>query len=336
MLQLSNLLQGIQNGFRIGIPTGFQCTPRPRNLRSALEHPDVVQAYLDREVRLGRMARLAPNDMAAVTTLGLQISPCGVIPKCNRPDKWRLIVNLSAPLGASTNDAIDSELSSVAYASIDDAGHMINLLGQGCLLAKFDLQEAYRAVPVHPVDQPKLAVSWNGVTFVDRALPFGLRSAPKLFSALTDGFIWILHQNGSNHALHYLDDFLILGQANSRACQDSLTVALSLCNQVGLPVAPDKTEGPTTKLIFLGIELDTQRMQLRLPLDKKSRLLAAIARWTHPRGRQASPTAGKKRDLLSLIGLLSHAAKVVRPGRAFIRSLIDKACTVSSLEHMFA
>ena len=170
------LLNGIQNGFRIGIPTGFQCTPRPRNLRSALEHPDVVQAYLDREVRLGRMARLAHEDMAAVTTLGLQISPCGVIPKRNRPDKWRLIVNLSAPLGASANDTIDSELSSIAYASIDDAGHIINLLGQGCLLAKFDLQEA------------KLAVSWNGVTFVDRALPFGLRSAPKLFSALHGRF----------------------------------------------------------------------------------------------------------------------------------------------------
>ena len=134
------------------------------------------------------------------------------------------------------------ELSSIAYTSIDDAGRLINLLGKG---AKFDLWEAYRAVPVHPADQPKLGVNWKGVTFVDRALPFGL---PKLFSALTDGFMWALHRKGMQHALHYLDDFLILGQAKTQTCQESLTMALSLCDQVGLPVAPEKTEGPTTKL----------------------------------------------------------------------------------------
>jgi hypothetical protein len=109
------------------------------------------------------MACLATNHMAAaVASVGLQVSPCGVIPKRNRPDKWRLIANLSAPLLASANDAIDAELSSIAYTSLDEAGHIVNQLGQGCLLAEFDLQEAYRAVPVHPIDQPKLAVCWNG------------------------------------------------------------------------------------------------------------------------------------------------------------------------------
>ena len=324
------LLRGIQLGFRIGISPDFQCSPRPRNLKSALDHPTVVQAYLDREVQLGRMARLSPEDMASVAPLGIQVSPCGVIPKRNRPDKRRLIVNLSAPHGSSANDAIDPDLSSIAYSSIDDAGHMIKELGQGCLLAKFDLQEAYRAVPVHPVDQPKLAICWNGDTLVDRALPFGLRSAPKLFSALTDGFMWGLHEQGVLNGLHYLDDFLIFGQANSAACQTALSTALRLCDQVGLPVAPEKTEGPATTLTFLGIELDTHRMQLRLPQDKQARLRAAMARWCRPRAGRPS---GTKRDLLSLVGLLSHAAKVVRPGRPFIRSLIDRAYTVSSLEH---
>ena len=137
------LLRGIQLGFRIGISPDFQCSPRPRNLKSALDHPTVVQAYLDREVQLGHMARLSPKDMASVAPLGIQVSPCGVIPKRNRPDKWRLIVNLSALHGSSTNDAIDPDLSSIAYSSIDNAGHMIKELGEGCLLAKFDLQETY-------------------------------------------------------------------------------------------------------------------------------------------------------------------------------------------------
>ena len=41
----------------------------------------------------------------------------------------------------------------------------------------------------------------------------------------------------------------------------------------------------------------------------------------------------KKRELLSLIGLLTHAASVVRPGRAFLRSLIDVAAAVRDLDH---
>ena len=51
-------------------------------------------------------------------------------------------------------------------------------------------------------------------------------------------------------------------------------------------------------------------------------------------GRRRSPKrSGSKRELLSLIGLLNHAAKVVRPGRAFIRSLIDCSGRAEGLEH---
>ena len=56
----------------------------------------------------------------------------------------------------------------------------------GALLAKLDVQSAYRNVPVHPEDQPLLGMEWRGDVFVDAALPFGLRSAPKIFNAVAD------------------------------------------------------------------------------------------------------------------------------------------------------
>ena len=141
---------------------------------------------------------------------------------------------VTAPTGASANDAIDQELSSIAYTSVDDAAHLINKLGHGCLLAKFDLQGAYRAVPVHPADQAKLGVHWQGATYIDRALPFGLRSAPKLFSALTDGFMWCLHNKGIQFGLHYLGDFLLLAQLDLEHVmrhwlQRSLSVIMLAC-----------------------------------------------------------------------------------------------------------
>ena len=92
----------------------------------------------------------------------------------------------------SVNDAISRELCSVCYTSVDTAAELIHTLGKGCLLAKLDLREAYRAVPVHPSDQGLLAVSWRSTIYIDRALPFGLRSAPKIFSALTDIIFRIL------------------------------------------------------------------------------------------------------------------------------------------------
>ena len=203
------------------------------------------------------------------------------------------------------NEAIPTPLCSVSYSSVDQAVALACSLGRGCLLAKLDLKEAYRAVPVHPTDQRFLGVCWEGVTYIDRALPFGLRSAPKMFSAITDAMIWFLLERGVKSTLHYLDDFLLLGPPHSLVCQQALHTTLALCEELGFPVAPEKTEGPTTSLTFLGIKLDTQEQQIRLPREKQERLLECPT----PRG------AGKKRDLLSLIGLLNYAAVVIRPVR---------------------
>ena len=59
-------------------------------------------------------------------------------------------------------------------------------LGTGTLLAKLDIQNAYRIIPVHPADRRLLGMSWRGHLYVDSVLPFGLQSAPKVFTAVAD------------------------------------------------------------------------------------------------------------------------------------------------------
>ena len=81
-------------------------------------------------------------------------------------------------------------------------------------------------------------------------------------------------------------------------------------------MAAHKREGPTTCLTFLGIEVDTLNGQLRLPADKLARLTATVNEWGARR-------ACTHRHLQSLIGLLNHACKVVRPGRCFLRRMIN-------------
>ena len=118
------------------------------------------------------------------------------------------MVDLSYPKGASVDDGIDSDLCSLSYASIDDATSVILRRGRGTLLAKLDLESAYRIIPVHPNDRHLLGMQFDGNLYIDTALPFRLRSAPKIFTALADGLWWIMSHHGIQAALHYLDDYI--------------------------------------------------------------------------------------------------------------------------------
>lgn len=54
-------------------------------------------------------------------------------------------------------------------------------------MAKLDLKSAYRMVTIHPDDSPLLGITWKDTSYIDNALPFGLRSAPIIFSAVANG-----------------------------------------------------------------------------------------------------------------------------------------------------
>ena len=64
---------------------------------------------------------------------------------------------------------------------------------------------------------------------------------------------------------HYLDDYITVGPPTSSGCQNNLDRMLALCRRLGIPVAPAKCEGPATVLVFLGFELDTENLVVRLP-----------------------------------------------------------------------
>ena len=288
---------------------------------SATENPSVVGEYIEEERLLGR---LVPVPTEALATTSVQLSPFRVIPKRGQPGRWRLIVNLSAPKGYSVNDGIDPQLTSLHYASVDDAVSVIQSLGAGALMAKLDLKAAYRNITVHPDDRSLLGMLWDNTVFIDSALPFGLRSAPKIFSGIADGVLWAMWLNGARYLIHYLDDFMFFGHPHSPECSNALDVGLRTCAELGF--VAHKIAGPTTCITFLGIEIDSAESQLRLPADKLLSLRDELHSWLHR-------TSCTKRKLLSLIGLLIHAAKVVRPGRSFVRRLIDLSTTASDLHH---
>ena len=284
--------------------------------------PEVVSGYLLSELQQGRL--VGPLNSR---TDHIHTNLFGVIPKRNQPDKWRLITDLSSPRGSSINDGIDPALCSVHYSGLDEAVAMITRLGRGCLLAKTDLKSAYRIVPVHPDDRPLLGMNWDESLYLDAALPFGLRSAPKIFSAVADSLLWILAQRGLSEAIHYLDDFLIAGQPGSAECARNLAIALETFRILGVPIALEKNEGPASSISYLGILIDTLKGELRIPAEKLARILQELDNWL---GKKAC----SKRELLSLIGLLHHAASVVVAGRPFLHHLISLSKIPKHLHYM--
>ena len=169
-----------------------------------MQKPEVVRDYLSKECAEGRVLGPLPPELFP----SVQISRIGTIPK-GSTGKWHLIVDLSAPEGFSVNDNIDETLCSLSYISVEDTVQEIMAKGQGSQLAKADIQSAYKTILVHPEDWNLLGMAWDKSLFIDTTLPFGLRSAPKIFTAVADAAEWIARQQGVTTILHYLDDFLV-------------------------------------------------------------------------------------------------------------------------------
>ena len=191
------VLSGLREGFRIGFESSMvNLKSASSNMRSSFEHPFVIDSYLQTEVSSGRVA----GPFSAPPFPSLHISRFGVIPKNNQPGKWRLILDLSSPVGHSVNDGIPKPPFTVQYVSVDAVIEGIMAWGRGTLMAKFDVASAYRNVAIHPDDRPLLGMQWRGTYFVDLILPFGLRSAPFIFT-----------NYGMDFLRHHLDDFFTLG-----------------------------------------------------------------------------------------------------------------------------
>ena len=95
---------------------------------------------------------------------------------------------------------------------------------------------------------------------------------------------------------------------------------------MGAPIAPEKTVGPRTTLTFAGIELDTVRLEARLPADKITKTRALLLSFL-PRKKATL------QEVQSLIGLLNFAGSVVMPGPAFLRRLIDLTKGIKCATH---
>ncbi|KAI8484564.1 hypothetical protein Bbelb_376710 [Branchiostoma belcheri] len=175
-------------------------------------HFNIIQDKLQNELVSERVA----GPFSSPPFKNLFLSPLYAVPK-KAPGKFRLIHDLSYPPGFSVNSGIPSELSSVKYATIDNAIQHIKVLGRGCFLAKTDIEAAFRLIPVHPNDYHLLGFYWNGNFYYDRAFlrrlidltkprPGNSNRIPIPTEVRQDLRMWLTFLNSYNGRSFFLDD----------------------------------------------------------------------------------------------------------------------------------
>ena len=313
------LIQGFVHGFDIGFEGTFSSTC-PKNLLSARNEVQGVTRAIQTELHRGHTAGPFTDPPFVV----FHCSPLGAVPK---PDSsFRLILDLSSPRGQAINEGISQERYSVVYSRFDDAVDIVRELGALCFMGKLDVKHAFRLCPVRPDDFPLLGFCWQGQYFFELRLPFGSRSSPFIFNSLADAICYILVVVfGVQYVIHYLDDYFVVNVDQS-SCSQDMDIIIHAFATLGIPVALDKLFGPLQCITYLGIEIDAKSGIVRLPKAKLSEIQLLISSWL-------CRSNCTKRELLSLIGKLSFAAKVVKPGRLFLRRLIDLSTTVSRPGH---
>ena len=97
-------------GFRVGFSRATSLRGARGNLPSIEANPAAVREYIEEELKQSTIRPALPEE-------SVHISPIGLIPKGGQTRKFRLIVDLSSPHGASINDGIDPKLCSLSYSS---------------------------------------------------------------------------------------------------------------------------------------------------------------------------------------------------------------------------
>ena len=156
----------------------------------------------------------------------------------------------------------------------------------------------------------------------DTKLPFGARYNVAIFQRLTQAVKRIMARKGFDLLVVYLDDFLIIAKSQEE-CAQALLVLIQLLRKPGFAIHWGKVVDPTQKITFLGIELDSKEMCLRLPQDRLGIFREELQSFL-------SRKRATKRQLQSLTGRLSLAASVVKGGRVFLRRIFNK---ISLLRH---
>lgn len=188
-----------------------------------------------------------------------------------------------------------------------------SMLLQNDYLTSIDLKDAYFSIPINEDYHKYLCFQWENNFYCFQCLPFGLSSAPRVFTKVMKPVTASLRSLGMRIMI-YLDDILIFGQSEEESSVNTRRV-IDLLQSLGFVINFEKSSlTPKNKLVYLGFEIDSSNMLTSLPTDKVEKLQSF--------GKKLiSSSSITIRELSRFIGLVTSSFEVLPKGRLHFREL---------------
>lgn len=194
---------------------------------------------------------------------GQYVSDIFLVPK--KDGGFRFILNLK-----KLNKFVYSE-----HFKMEDIRTASKLLTKDSFMVNIDLKEAYFLLPIHKSHRKYLRFIFNENLYEFSCLPFGLSSAPYIFTKILNPVITELRSKGFL-SVRYLDDILCIGRSYNQ-CVENAKQTIELLTKLGFVINYKKsTLTPNKSCKFLGFVLNSENMTLGLPQNKRSDILERV------------------------------------------------------------
>ena len=239
-----DIVQGYKIEFDAELPLG---SSNRRKVFSDRERP-VILKEIDKLLDMGAIEIIEQESAAYV-------SPIFTIPK--KDGTTRMILNLK-----SFNQSVE-----YIHFKMDTLVHAVSLMTPGCWMASIDLRNAYLSVPIHADHQKYLVFQFEEKFYKYKCLPFGLASAPRVFTKVLKPIFTTLREWG-HIVLGYIDDTLLVAE-EPLECERAVSDAVELLERLGFVVHEEKSVFvPSQCITFLGFILDSRSMTVVLTPEK--------------------------------------------------------------------
>ena len=296
----SLVLTWIVTGYNLQWATDPPPPFEARNARGALEDEAFVDEAVQQLLQRGAVRRVAHRPRC--------VSPLNV---ATRRGKKRLILDLRR-----VNECLRRDGTGFKFADVHDAS---TVLQPQDFLFKVDLEAAYHHVAMHPDSWEYLGFRWRDQYYVFTVLPFGLATAPWVFTKVTRTLVGRWRALGIR-LVHYLDDFLfaVAPDADGGHCDFDRVQRRVLADfaAAGFTLNPRKLAlAPAHRLEFLGFTVDTVVGRISASAVRAAETADALRRLRALRRKAPlSLLATLTGKLVSLKPALGHAVRIFTRG----------------------
>ncbi|KAM9957090.1 hypothetical protein ACTFIR_003827 [Dictyostelium discoideum] len=174
-----------------------------------------------------------------------------------------------------------------------------SMVKQGYYMVKLDIKKAYLHVFVDPQYRDLFRFVWKGSHYRWKTMPFGLSTAPRIFTMLLRPVLRMLRDINVS-IIAYLDDLLIVGSTKEE-CLSNLKKTMDLLVKLGFKLNLEKSVlEPTQSITFLGLQIDSVSMKLLVPKEKKKSIIKEIRNFLKLDCCSPRKLAGLKGKLIAL------------------------------------